>query len=160
MPQRDRPRRERRAKVGEEGPQSGGVTEPNSMQKFNELARRLVNVPREELLREEEQYKIENATRRRRRNEEGPNMQGRKVSVILPTGEQGEGTEVEVDHSSERWSEFTLSDGTILRAKMTLLTSVRVDGHFDPLGNPFYSTSFAPVMTIVSVPEQLRKKAQ
>jgi hypothetical protein len=87
-------------------------------------------------------------------------QQGRKVQVTLPTGVQAEGTEVLVEESNERWSEFTFSDGTIVRAKMTIISSVRVDGHFDPQGNPLYSTNLAPVMTIVSVPEQYRKKVQ
>ena len=58
----------------------------------------LVNSPREELCREEERDKIENAARRggQKRNSD---MQGRKVPVILPTGQQGEGTEVQVEQS-------------------------------------------------------------
>jgi hypothetical protein len=87
-------------------------------------------------------------------------MQGRKVPVTLPSGQPGEGTEVQVEESSERWSEFTLEDGTIVRAKVTVTSAVRVDGQFDPLGNPLYVTNLTPVLTIVSVPEQYRKKVQ
>jgi hypothetical protein len=128
-----------------------------SFQKFSALARKLVNVQRDELRREEERYKIENATRRRRQSEED-HMRGRRVKVRLPTGDEGEGTEVQVDESNERWSEFKFSDGTVVRAKVTVVSAVRVDGHFDQFGNPLYSTNFSPVMTIVNVPEQYRKK--
>ena len=52
------------------------------------------------------------------------------------------------------------TDGAIVRAKPTIVSSVRVDGHFDPQGNPLYRRIPAPMLTIVSVPEQYRKEAQ
>jgi hypothetical protein len=48
----------------------------------------------------------------------------------------------------ERWSEFKLEDGTVLRAKMTILSAVRVPEMWDPQGNPFYVVNGAPVMII------------
>jgi len=86
-------------------------------------------------------------------------MQSRRVPVTLPTGAKGEGTEIQVDESSERWSEFVLQDGTVIRAKVTITSAVRVDDQYDPLGNPLYLTNLAPVITVVS-PENLRKKVQ
>jgi hypothetical protein len=85
---------------------------------------------------------------------------GRRVTVPLPSGGTGEGTEVQVDESSERWSELTLQDGTVIRAKATITSAVRIDGQYDPLGNPMYLTNLAPILSIVSVPENLRKKVQ
>jgi hypothetical protein len=157
MPQRDRRRRLSHAGVagGRKPASASGL-----MGKFNEVAPKLVSVAREELRREGERYKIDNATRRGRRKEEGAIMAGRKVPVTLPSGQQGEGIEVQVDESNERWSEFTLQDGAIIRAKLTITSAVRVDGQFDQLGNPLYVTNLAPVLTIVSVPEQYRKKVQ
>jgi hypothetical protein len=85
---------------------------------------------------------------------------GRKVPVTLPTGQQGEGVEVQVEESSEKWSEFTLQDGTVVRAKFTMASAVRVDGEFDAQGNPLYLVNMSPIFTIVSVPEEYRKKVQ
>jgi hypothetical protein len=79
---------------------------------------------------------------------------------MLPTGQSGEGIEVQVEESSERWSEFTLQDGTVVRAKVTITSAVRVDGQFDALGNPVYVTNLSPIIAIVSVPEEYRKKVQ
>jgi hypothetical protein len=83
---------------------------------------------------------------------------GHKVKVNLPSGGIGEGTTVQIEESSERWSEFKFEDGTIMRAKVTVISAVRIDGEFDPLGNPMYLTNLAPVTTIVSVPSDLKKK--
>lgn len=87
-------------------------------------------------------------------------MQGRRVPMKLPSGRDAEGTEVQVEELSERWSEFTLSDGTIVRAKATLLSAVRADDEYDAAGNPFYFVNLSPVVTIASSPENLRKKVQ
>jgi hypothetical protein len=87
-------------------------------------------------------------------------VQGRKVPVKLPSGEMGEGYEVKVEESTERWSDFTLEDGTVLRGKLMMTSAVRAEGQFDETGNPLYVMNIAPVLTLVSVPEQLRKKVQ
>jgi hypothetical protein len=87
-------------------------------------------------------------------------MSERRVTVTLPSGENVEAAEVEVEESTERWSEFRLRDGTILRGKVTILSVTRVDGHYDPQGNPMYQMNISPVMAVSNVPERLRKKAQ
>jgi len=85
-------------------------------------------------------------------------MPERKVEVTLPTGELREGAEIQVEESTERWSDYTLSDGTHLRAKLMIVSGIRVDGQFDQLGNPMYTMNVSPVFTIVSSPEEYRKK--
>ena len=87
-------------------------------------------------------------------------MQGRKVPVKLPSGEMAEGYEVQVEESTERWSDFTLEDGTVLRGKLMMTSAVRAEGQFDAIGNPVYVMNISPILTIVSVPEQYRKKVQ
>jgi hypothetical protein len=37
---------------------------------------------------------------------------------------------------------------------------VRVDGQYDPQGNPMYAVNMAPTMAVVEVPAHLRKKVQ
>ncbi len=83
-------------------------------------------------------------------------MPERKVAVTLPSGEKGEGVEVQVRESTERWSDFTLEDGTVLRAKLMIISGVRADGEFDLNGNPVYIMNVGPVFSIVSSPH--RKK--
>jgi hypothetical protein len=84
----------------------------------------------------------------------------KRVPITLPDGKPGEGTEVQVAESIERWSEIKLEDGSIVRAKLTVASAVRVDGQFDQSGNPVYVMNVAPVFTVVNVPEHLRQKAK
>lgn len=84
-------------------------------------------------------------------------MAERRVPVVLPTGANGDGSEVQVAESTERWSEFTLEDGTVMRAKVTLTSAIRVDGQYDPQGNPLYQSNLAPMIIIVSAPDRLKK---
>ena len=69
-----------------------------------------------------------------------------------------DGYEVNVEESTEKWSEYTLSDGTVLRGKMTLIGAVRIEGQFDPQGNPMYAMNMSPTLVIVSTPEKLKGK--
>jgi hypothetical protein len=87
-------------------------------------------------------------------------MSERKITVSLPSGGNVEAVEVQVEESTERWSEFQLQDGTVIRVKATVLSAARMDGQYDQLGNPMYQVNVAPVITILSVPDRLRKKVQ
>lgn len=87
-------------------------------------------------------------------------MADRKIKVPGPTGEIMEGIEIMVSESTERWSEFTLEDGTIVRAKQSLVSCVRLDDKYDDEGKPIYVARGAPVITIASVPDNLRQKTQ
>jgi hypothetical protein len=85
----------------------------------------------------------------------------RKTRVpIQGTNQMVEGFDVPVEESNERWSEFKLEDGTVLKVKMTVVSAVRVEGQFDPQGNPTYVMNMTPVIAVVDVPERLRKKVQ
>jgi hypothetical protein len=81
-----------------------------------------------------------------------------KVRVPGPNGQIVDGVEVLVEESSERWSDFLLKDGTKLRIKVSLAAAIRLDGVYDPQGNPMYMVNAIPVMAIIHTPEELRKK--
>ena len=88
-------------------------------------------------------------------------MVERKIKVQNPaTGQMVDALDIPVEESSERWSEFKLEDGTVIRAKMSLLSVARIPDAFDPLGNPVYVTNAAPTFAVISVPDHLRKKVQ
>ncbi len=87
-------------------------------------------------------------------------MTERKVKMPSPDGNGIiEGTEVQIAESVERWSEFTLEDGTIVRAKQVMTSAVRIDGQYDAEGRPIYVARGAPMIVVVSVPENLLKKS-
>jgi hypothetical protein len=54
------------------------------------------------------------------------------------------------------WSEFTLDDGTIVRAKAALVEAKKLVGQFTPNGEPIYLMQMSLVNEIV-VPERLKK---
>jgi hypothetical protein len=84
---------------------------------------------------------------------------GRKVKLPMPDGRMVEGIEVPIKESSEPWSEVHLEDGTIFRLKAVVASVVRIDGQFDQEGNPVYVVKATQAVSIVEVPESLRKKA-
>jgi hypothetical protein len=87
-------------------------------------------------------------------------MPERRVKVAVPTlpGLQ-DGFDVQVAESTEKWTEATLEDGTVIRVKASVLGAVRVDGKWDQQGNPMYALKANIIMTLVSVPERLRRPA-
>jgi hypothetical protein len=88
----------------------------------------------------------------------GQFMDEKIVDVQLPDGTTAKGVEVQVLESTERWSEVSLADGTVLRMKLTLASAIRVIGKFDQEGNPLYIAKGAPVTGIVKIDDKLRQK--
>jgi len=68
------------------------------------------------------------------------------------------GTDVPIEDSTERWNEYVLKDGSVVRLKHSVIQFLRVDGQFDVDGNPVYAVKSAPLLLIVSTPESNRKK--
>ena len=85
-------------------------------------------------------------------------MSENKIRTQLPDGSYKDGVEVPIDESTERWSEIKLTDETIIRVKQTVVQVVRVDGVFDPEGNPMYIVKSAPTIAIASVNPRLKKQ--
>jgi hypothetical protein len=82
-----------------------------------------------------------------------------KIPYPLQNSPQRDGWEVQVRESTEKWTEVALEDGTVLRLKMTVLGAVRIDGEYDPEGNPAYALKMNPVVTIVNSDPRLRRPA-
>ena len=85
-------------------------------------------------------------------------MSDSKIEVTLPDGSKGKGVEVQVQESTERWSEFTLEDGAIIRLKAGIVSAIRSEDQYDAKGNPTYILNMAPSITVVSAPDQYKKK--
>jgi len=66
-------------------------------------------------------------------------------------------TEVPVVEAEERFVEYKLEDGTILKVKNVATSVLRVDDQYLPDGNPIYIVIANPVVSVVSSPS---KKAQ
>ncbi len=79
---------------------------------------------------------------------------------MLQDGRMVEAFEVPTSESNERWSEYTLEDGTIIRAKLNVVSFMRLEGQFDQDGNPLYGMKGAPIHVIESCPDSLKQKRQ
>ena len=79
-----------------------------------------------------------------------------KVTINMG-GRQVQATPVDVNQSGERWNEYFLEDGTVLKMKLVLKKVFKVDGEFDEEGNPVYVMQSTNV-TSVSAPGNLKKK--
>ena len=83
-------------------------------------------------------------------------MANEKVMINMG-GRQVQATPVDVNQSGERWNEYFLEDGTVLKMKLVLKKVFKVDGEFDEEGNPVYVMQSTNV-TSVSAPGDLKKK--
>ena len=83
-------------------------------------------------------------------------MPNDKVSINFG-GRQVEASPIDVSQCSERWNEYLLEDGTVLKMKLVLQKVLRVDGQYDAERNPVYIMQSTNVST-VSSPEELKKK--
>ncbi len=81
----------------------------------------------------------------------------RRTKVQMPDGTTVEGVDIPVVESTERWTEVTLEDGSVLRLKASIMAAVRIPGHFDNEGNPTYSLKSNVQMMVVNAPENLKR---
>ena len=76
---------------------------------------------------------------------------------ITYAGEEVMATPVEVSQSGERWNEYLLDDGTLIKMKPVATAVLRVEGKFDEDGNPVYLVKSTNVMSVRS-PDNLKRK--
>ncbi len=79
----------------------------------------------------------------------------RKKTVMF-NGQPVEAVEVGFRSSGENWNEYLADDQTVIRIKLVVTEVLRLEGQFDPDGNPVYLVKSANV-TNVSPPEDLRR---
>jgi len=78
--------------------------------------------------------------------------------ITGPDGNQYQTSDVEVLESTERWSEYKLSDGSTVRVKQVLTQISRVEGEHDATGNPVYMIAAQPVVSVSATDESLKRK--
>lgn len=79
-----------------------------------------------------------------------------KPTRVMHDGKMVDAIETPIKDSTEKWSEFVLDDGTVLRTRLTLLNAARIPGKYDDIGNPTYAIQLAPTIAIVAT-DELRK---
>ncbi len=65
---------------------------------------------------------------------------------------------IEIVKSEERWNEYILEDGSVIKLKPVVTEVLRVENEWAPDGNPIYFLKSAQVLSVDS-PDGLKKKA-
>lgn len=73
-------------------------------------------------------------------------------------GREVEGFPVEVNQASERWNEYLLEDGTVVKMKLVLTKVLKIENEYDREGNPRYVIQSTNVTSLNSPNELKRKK--
>lgn len=84
-------------------------------------------------------------------------MSERKKTLTDQSGNLVEGTVVEIAESVERFSEVKLTDGTILKTKMSAIEATRIDDQWDKDGNPIYILQSNNIVAVTESPERLKR---
>ena len=71
-------------------------------------------------------------------------------------GQEIEGEVVGFRAGGEHWNEYLLDDGTVFKIKLVLTEIVRLEGQYDPNGDPVYAATHTQV-TAVDSPESLKR---
>ena len=72
-------------------------------------------------------------------------------------GQEVDATLVDFRIEREEWNDYQLYDGTHLRIRLVLSEVFRVDGHYDPEGNPIYVAKSGNVI-VARPPDELKRK--
>ena len=64
---------------------------------------------------------------------------------------------VDIEGSNERWSEYELEDGTVLRIRPVVVNVTRSENNYTPDGDPIYTIK-AQIIVDPRVPDSLKKK--
>jgi hypothetical protein len=81
---------------------------------------------------------------------------GNKIKVNLG-GREVEALPIDINQTNEYWNQYLLDDGTLVKMKLVATKVLRVDGEFDPEGNPLYIIQSTNI-TSVNAPDNLKKK--
>jgi hypothetical protein len=85
-------------------------------------------------------------------------MTKKRVKINF-AGQQLDAEQVRVEQCTERWNEYRLDDGTLLKLKLLLATVHRVEGRYDAEGNPMYAIQ-STNMICAEAPRRLQQKAR
>ena len=96
-------------------------------------------------------------SRRSHRPEPQPPVNAAPVQISLGYDPTGEMEPIDIISTKEGWSEYTMSDGSVIWAKAVVLDVKKAVGQYAPDGNPIYLMQFAFVNQL-KVPKDLKKK--
>lgn len=87
-------------------------------------------------------------------------MAPEQTTIIGPDGTPRKAQDIPILESSEKVSEVTLEDGTVLYVKASPISVLRIEGIWDPYNNPTYSVQANTVVSVKHCPSHLKKGNQ
>lgn len=81
-----------------------------------------------------------------------------EVKVRTRDGNMVEGFDVPIDQSNEKFNEYTLNDGTVLRAKLVVTAVVKVKNQWDQDGNPVYTVQHQTIVRVAQAHPGSKRK--
>ncbi len=79
------------------------------------------------------------------------------MQVSLGYDPKGPAEPIDIVSSKDGWSEFTLADGTVIRAKAAVLDVKKMVGQYNAEGDPIYVLQLTMVNQ-TRIPDNLKKK--
>ena len=79
-----------------------------------------------------------------------------KRKITAPDGHDIDASVMGFRTGAEHWNEYLLDDGSVIRVKLVATEVLRLDGEYDPTGNPVYLMQSTNVMA-VDAPDNLRR---
>ena len=79
-----------------------------------------------------------------------------KRKLTLPDGREVEATVIGFRAGGEHWNEYLIDDASVVKIKLVATEVLRLDGEWDPAGNPIYLVASTNVMS-VDAPDNLRR---
>ena len=76
-------------------------------------------------------------------------MSANKIKIQY-AGREVEAAPIEVSQTSEKWNEYLLEDGTVIKMKLILKKILRVENEFDAEGNPVYVMQTTNVTSVTA----------
>ena len=72
----------------------------------------------------------------------------KQTQIIGPDGKMHDVTVIGVSEATEHWSNYTLADGTKIRAKLVVLDFMRYEHLTNPDGSPLYAMKSQNVLAV------------
>lgn len=83
-------------------------------------------------------------------------MPGKRKINLPPDGREVEATVLPFRSGGEHWNEYLVDDNSVIKIKLVATEVLRLDGEYDPMGNPIYLVQSTNIMA-VDAPEHLRR---
>jgi hypothetical protein len=84
-------------------------------------------------------------------------MADRKKKIPNGQGGEVETTVMGFQTVGEHWNEYLLTDGTVITIKSVATEILRIDGQYDPKGDPVYLINSQNIV-VASSPDNLKEK--